>query len=65
MRRRASAANVGGKAPDVRRKFPRVFGGRGLLHFVLIAVAGAGVVALLVFQGPNWGDVGHAFAEMS
>jgi len=65
VRRRASAANVGGKAPDVRRKFPRAFGARGLLHFVLIAVAGAGVVALLVFQGPNWGDVGHAFAEMS
>jgi uncharacterized membrane protein YbhN (UPF0104 family) len=36
-----------------------------LVHFGLIAVAGAGVVALLVFHGPNWGEVGHALAEMS
>jgi uncharacterized membrane protein YbhN (UPF0104 family) len=36
-----------------------------LLRFGLIAVAGAGVVALLVFHGPNWGQVGDAFAAMS
>ena len=38
---------------------------RRLLHFGLVVVAAAGLVALLVFRGPDWGDVGHAFAEMS
>jgi len=36
-----------------------------LLHAGLIAVAAAGVIALLVFHGPNWAKVGHALAEMS
>jgi uncharacterized protein (TIRG00374 family) len=30
-----------------------------------VATAAAGVVALLVFHGPNWGKVGHALAQMS
>jgi uncharacterized membrane protein YbhN (UPF0104 family) len=38
---------------------------RRLLHFGLIAVAAAGIVALLVFHGPNWGQVGDALAGMS
>ena len=36
-----------------------------LLHAGLIAVAAAGVVVLLVFHGPNWGQVGHDLARMS
>lgn len=64
MARRSTAANVGGKAADVRRKVPRALGARWL-RFGLIAVAGAGVVALLVFHGPNWGQVWHALAGMS
>src|SRR5262249_40939879 len=36
-----------------------------LLHAGLIAVAAAGVIALLVFHGPNWSKVGHALAGMS
>lgn len=30
----------------------------------LVAVAAAGVAALLVFRGPDWGSVGHALAQM-
>jgi len=37
---------------------------RRLLHGGLIAVAAAGVIALLVFHGPNWGKVGHALTGM-
>jgi uncharacterized membrane protein YbhN (UPF0104 family) len=37
----------------------------GLLRAGLIAVAAAGVIALLVFHGPNWSKVGHDLAEMS
>lgn len=37
----------------------------GLLRAGLIACAAAGVAALLVFHGPNWGQVGHALAGMS
>ena len=36
-----------------------------LLHAALIAVAAAGVIALLVFHGPNWSKVGHDLTEMS
>lgn len=36
-----------------------------LLHAGLIAVAAAGVAALFVFHGPNWGQVGHALAGMN
>lgn len=36
-----------------------------LLRAGLIAVAGAGVIALLVFHGPNWGQVGHDLTRMS
>jgi uncharacterized membrane protein YbhN (UPF0104 family) len=36
-----------------------------LLHAGLIAFAGAGVVALLVFHGPDWHKVGQDLAEMS
>lgn len=32
---------------------------------MLIACAGAGVVALLVFHGPDWAKVGHALAGMN
>ena len=35
-----------------------------LLRAALVACAAAGVVALLVFRGPNWGQVGHALVEM-
>lgn len=35
-----------------------------LLHGLLVAVAGAAVVALLVFRGPDWGAVGHALTQM-
>ncbi|MGH3010135.1 MAG: lysylphosphatidylglycerol synthase transmembrane domain-containing protein [Gaiellaceae bacterium] len=35
-----------------------------LLHAGLVAVAAAGVAGLLVFHGPNWGQVGHALAAM-
>lgn len=35
-----------------------------LLHAGLIVVAGAGLAALLVFHGPNWGQVGHDLAAM-
>jgi uncharacterized membrane protein YbhN (UPF0104 family) len=42
----------------------RLHGSR-FLHFGLIAVAALGVVALLVFHGPNWGQVWHAFLQMS
>ena len=41
------------------------FSGSRFLHFGLIAVAALGVVALLVFRGPNWGQVWHAFLQMS
>ena len=63
--RRSRAANVDGEAADVRPKFSRAFDARGLLRAGLILVAGAGLVALLVFHGPNWGQVGHDLAEMS
>lgn len=36
-----------------------------LLRIALIACAAIGVVALLVFHGPNWGQVGHALASMT
>jgi len=36
-----------------------------LLRAGLIVVAGAGIVTLLVFHGPNWGQVGHDLTEMS
>ncbi len=36
-----------------------------LLRGGLIAVAGAGVIALLVFHGPDWGKVGHDLTQMS
>jgi uncharacterized membrane protein YbhN (UPF0104 family) len=36
-----------------------------VLHAVLIAGAGAGLIALLVFHGPDWGQVGHDLASMS
>jgi uncharacterized protein (TIRG00374 family) len=36
-----------------------------LLRAALVACAAAGVIALLVFHGPNWGKVGHALAEMN
>jgi uncharacterized protein (TIRG00374 family) len=35
------------------------------LRAALIACAAAGVIALLVFHGPNWGKVGHALAGMN
>jgi uncharacterized membrane protein YbhN (UPF0104 family) len=35
-----------------------------LVHIGLVAVAAAGLVALLVFHGPNWGKVAHALTEM-
>jgi uncharacterized membrane protein YbhN (UPF0104 family) len=35
------------------------------LHFALVAVAAAGIAALLVFHGPNWAQVGHALTGMS
>ncbi|HLX32408.1 MAG TPA: lysylphosphatidylglycerol synthase transmembrane domain-containing protein [Gaiellaceae bacterium] len=38
---------------------------RALLRAALIACAAAGVAALFVFHGPNWGQVGHALAEMN
>jgi uncharacterized protein (TIRG00374 family) len=31
----------------------------------LVTAAAAGVAALLLFHGPNWGKVGHALAQMS
>lgn len=36
-----------------------------LLRAAVVAVAAAGVAALFVFHGPNWGQVGHALAGMS
>lgn len=36
-----------------------------LLRAGLIAAAGAGVIALLVFHGPDWAKVGHDLAGMS
>lgn len=36
-----------------------------LVHAGLIAVAGAGVIVLLAFHGPNWREVGHDLARMS
>lgn len=36
-----------------------------LLRGGLIVVVGAGVIALLVFHGPDWGKVGHDLAQMS
>jgi uncharacterized protein (TIRG00374 family) len=36
-----------------------------VLRGALVACAAAGVVALFVFRGPNWGQVGHALAGMS
>jgi uncharacterized protein (TIRG00374 family) len=36
-----------------------------LLRVAFIACAAAGVVALLVFHGPHWGEVGHALARMN
>src|SRR5581483_8638001 len=36
-----------------------------VLHAALVLAAAAGVAALLVFHGPNWGKVAHALAEMS
>jgi uncharacterized protein (TIRG00374 family) len=62
--RQSKAANVDGEAADARRKFPRAFGARWL-HFGLVAVAAAGIVLLLVFHGPNWGQVWHALAGMN
>jgi uncharacterized membrane protein YbhN (UPF0104 family) len=62
--RGSGAANADGQAAGVRRKFTRAFGTRGL-HFALIAVAAAGIVVLLVYRGPNWGQVWHAFLQMS
>jgi uncharacterized membrane protein YbhN (UPF0104 family) len=41
------------------------FRGSRVVHFGLITVAAVGVVALLVFHGPNWGQVWHAFLRMS
>ena len=35
-----------------------------LLRVGFVAAAGAGVAALLVFRGPDWGSVGHALAQM-
>ena len=35
-----------------------------LLHAGLIAVAAAGIIALLVFRGPDWSKVGHELAGM-
>ena len=36
-----------------------------LVRAALIVVAGAGIIALLVFHGPNWAKVGHDLAGMS
>jgi uncharacterized membrane protein YbhN (UPF0104 family) len=36
-----------------------------LLRAGLVLLAAAGVIALLVFHGPNWAKVGHALAGMS
>jgi uncharacterized membrane protein YbhN (UPF0104 family) len=36
-----------------------------LLHAGLIVVAAAGIIALLVFHGPDWGEVAHDLKEMS
>jgi uncharacterized protein (TIRG00374 family) len=36
-----------------------------LLRAALVACAAGGVVALFVFHGPNWGQVGHALAGMN
>ncbi len=36
-----------------------------LLRAALVPAAAAGVIALLVFHGPNWGHVGSSLAEMS
>jgi uncharacterized protein (TIRG00374 family) len=41
------------------------FRGSRAFHYGLIAVAAVGIVALLVFHGPNWGQVWHAFLQMS
>ena len=38
---------------------------KGLLRAGLIVVAAAGVIALLVFHGPDWGQVAHDLTEMS
>ncbi|MGH3050539.1 MAG: lysylphosphatidylglycerol synthase transmembrane domain-containing protein, partial [Gaiellaceae bacterium] len=35
-----------------------------LLRAALVVAAAAGVAALLVFRGPNWGQVGHALVSM-
>jgi uncharacterized protein (TIRG00374 family) len=35
------------------------------LRVALVVCAAAGVAALLVFHGPNWGQVGHALGGMS
>lgn len=59
------AGSAGGKAAGARRKSERIFGRPGLLRAAVIAAAAVGVVALLVFHGPNWGEVGHALAGMS
>jgi glycosyltransferase 2 family protein len=39
--------------------------GSRVLHFGLIAVAVTGVVLLLVYHGPNWGQVWHALTGMN
>ncbi len=39
--------------------------GATLLRAALVACAAAGVIVLFVFHGPNWGQVGHALAEMN
>ena len=36
-----------------------------LLRAGLIVVAGAGIIALLVFHGPDWGTVAHDLGQMS
>lgn len=36
-----------------------------LVHLAVVAAAAAGVVALLVVRGPNWGDVGRSLAGAS
>jgi len=36
-----------------------------VLHVGLVAAAATGVVALLVFHGPNWAQVGHALTGMN
>jgi len=38
---------------------------RSLLRLSLVVCAAAGVTALLVFRGPDWGTVGHDLAQMS